>query len=257
MNSCIYVGRVRHRRFIPHHHEFSYRLFMMCLDLDELPGLFKNYWLWSYNKRNIAWFDRSLYSGQKNTDLATVIREKVQRESGIYPEGSIRLVTHMKYFGYGFNPVSFYYCYAKDNQTLVAIVAEITNTPWNEQHCYVLPIQQSHSNALHFEFDKSFHVSPFNSMNQHYAWRFTKLDKTLAIHMQVFEQGELHFDATLSLERQPISSANLAGKLLKFPFMTSKVVGAIYLQALKLWLKRTPFYSHPSKQEAPDLVNKQ
>lgn len=255
MNSRIYVGQVRHRRFEPQSHEFSYGLFMLMLDLDELPTLFNRFWLWSYNKANLAWFDRKKYSGPAEHDLRDVIRDKVLQQTGSRPEGRIELLTHLKYFGYGFNPVSFYFCYQKDNKTLQAIVAEINNTPWNEQHCYVLPVYKTEAPYV-FNFNKSFHVSPFNSMDQQYDWRFTYPADTLAVHMNVFETNKLLFDATLTLQQESISSTSLAKALIKFPFMTLKVVSAIYWQAAKLWFKRVPFYTHPNKQEAPGAIKK-
>jgi len=256
MNSCIYLGQVRHRRFFPHAHEFSYKLFMMYLDLDELPRLFQRYWLWSYNKPNIAWFDRTQYTQSTHLDLATTIRQRVYKETGVYPAGPIRLLTHLKYFGCGFNPVSFYYCFDEDGQTLNTIVAEVSNTPWKEQHCYILPIRSSMNGFYRFEFDKNFHVSPFNSMNQAYDWRFTSPTDNLAVHMNVYQEDQLHFDATMNLRQRAINTASLSGALCKFPFMTAKVIVAIYYQALKLWLKGTPFHSHETKREAPSMVKK-
>ena len=256
MNSCIYHGRVRHRRYFPNNHEFSYKLFMMYLDLEELPTLFQRFWLWSYNKPNLAWFDRKQHAGPEDLDLATVIRQKVRIETGQYPKGPIRLLTHLKYFGYGFNPVSFYYCFEEDGETLSCIVAEVNNTPWNEQHCYVLPIRDHASSSHHFEFDKAFHVSPFNNMNQHYDWRFIKPEQQLGVHMNVYEKDRLLFDATMNLQKREVSTRSLSLMLFKFPFMTGKVIAAIYYQALKLWLKRTPLFTHPAKQDSSEGVNK-
>jgi len=256
MKSRIFTGEVRHRRYLPREHEFSYRLFMMYLDLDELPKLFRKYWFWSYNKANLASFDRNQFSGNKSEDLSTTIRNLVKEKTGHSPNGPIRLLTHLKYFGYGFNPVSFYFCFEEDGKTLNCIVAEITNTPWKEQHCYVLPVGLNKEGPFSFEFGKDFHVSPFNSMNQQYDWHFTQPQEHLSIHMNVYEEEKLHFDATLNLQEQHINSSSLSKALMKFPFMTSKVIFSIYYQALKLWLKRNPTYTHPTIQETPKPVKK-
>ncbi len=248
MKSCIYSGLVKHSRFIPNQHTFSYRLFMMYLDLDELPTLFQRFWLWSHKRSNIAWFDRTQHTGHKTCDLDISIRQLVDQETGIYPTGPIRLLTHLKYFGYGFNPVSFYYCFDDDGIRLNTIVAEINNTPWNEQFCYVLPIRDT---SQHFAFDKKFHVSPFNSMKQQYDWRLSSPEEYLTVDMNVYQDNLLHFYAGINLQRQEINSASLARVLIQFPLMTVKIIVSIYYQALKLWLKRTPFHKHPGKQEAP------
>ena len=127
------------------------------------------------------------------------------------------------------------------------VLAEITNTPWNERHAYVLPAASSigRGRALRFRFDKAFHVSPFLPMDLGYDWRFTAPGERLAVHMENFQGGLKVFDATLALERREMSGAALAGALARFPFMTVQVLGAIYWQALRLWARRTPFYAHP------------
>ncbi|MCW8799364.1 MAG: DUF1365 domain-containing protein, partial [Desulfobacter sp.] len=124
MNSCIYEGQVRHRRFSPRSHQFSYRLYLLYLDLEELPELFDRYWLWSARRPNLAWFRRKDYMGDSSVPLDTTIRKTIHNATGIQPEGPIRLLTQLRYFGYGFNPVSFYYCYDREDKQLQTIVAE-------------------------------------------------------------------------------------------------------------------------------------
>ena len=254
MNSCIYEGQVRHRRFTPRSHQFSYRLYLLYLDLAELPELFDRYWLWSAHRPNLAWFRRKDHMGDPTVPLDTIIRQNITHATGIQPEGPIRLLTHLRYFGYGFNPVSFYYCYDREDKHLQTIVAEVNNTPWGEQHYYVLPASEhsGHSRHLQFKRQKEFHVSPFMPMDIDYDWRFSVPNKSLNVHMENYHAGNKVFDATLLLQRAPINSANLARVLLQYPLITSKVVVAIYWQALRLLLKKVPFYSHPDKKEAPE-----
>ena len=251
MKSCIYTGQVRHRRFSPTRNEFRYSLFMMYVDLAELPGLFNRRWFWSGNKFSLAWFRREDHVGKPGVRLDESIRQLVQRETGERPRGPIRLLTHFRYFGYCFNPVSFYYCFDESDSKLETIVAEVSNTPWNEKHCYVLSEKRNEGNGSNkrYRFDKAFHVSPFMQMDHSYDWRFLKPGDNLNVHMENHHRdgngNEKIFDATMTMKRIPISSANLAKTLVRFPFMTGKVIAGIYLQALKLWLKNTPFYSHP------------
>ena len=173
----------------------------------------------------------------------------MQARTGARPRGPIRLLTHLRYFGYCMNPVSFYYCFDKSDARLETIVAEITNTPWKERHQYVLTMATP-AKLNRFDFDKGFHVSPFLPMDMQYRWCFSEPQQRLFINMQNFRRGEQLFDATLALRRDPISARALLTVLLAFPLMTLKVIGAIHWQALQLWLKRTPFYGHPRHAEA-------
>ena len=246
-HSAIYQGRVRHRRHAPHPHAFSYRMFMLYLDLDEIEAAFAGRWLWSVGRRNVAEFRRSDYLGDPAVPLADAVRARVAEATGTRPDGPIRLLAHLRYFGHCFNPVAFYYCYAKDGVTLEAIVAEITNTPWKERHAYVLPLAdaEAHGIAREWRFEKRFHVSPFLPMARQYRWRFTAPDAHLRVHMDVLDGDRTDFDATLVLERRPLDGRGLAAVLARHPVMTAKVVAAIHWQAFLIWLRRNPVYDHP------------
>lgn len=253
LNSKIFLGRVRHRRYIPHEHEFSYNMFMMYLDLDELDTLFDLHLLWSAHRFNLAWFNRKHHLGDSSIPLKKSVIDLVYEKKGIKLTGPIRVLTHLSYFGYGFNPASFYYCYNKEGTSVDVIVVEVNNTPWGEQFCYVLPvIKDQEKVGIHkFELEKEFHVSPFNPMDHHYAWNFNEPGSQLSVYMANFKGTEKVFDATLGLTSKEITSRNLSRVLFQFPLMTVKVIGAIYYQAFKLLLKRTPLYTHPEKITSP------
>jgi len=254
MSSALYVGQLQHRRHLPRTNHFRYRIFMMLIDLDELPTLFDRFWFWSARRPALAWFRRKDYhateSGGSSQSLADAVRDTVMQHTGIKPKGKIRLLTHLRYFGYNFNPVSFYYVFDEADERVETIVAEITNTPWKQRHCYVLSISRSqHHNNQHWqwEFDKAFHVSPFMPMEMDYRWRFSAPGESLRVHMENWQGNTKQFDATLTLKRQEISSASLARVLIVFPLMTLQVVTLIHWQALKLILKRARFFTHPDK----------
>jgi len=76
--SCLYVGQVRHRRFTPKAHQFSYKLFLMYLDMSELPSVFDRFWLWSIEKANIASFYRKDHLGDKELPLEISVRNHIE-----------------------------------------------------------------------------------------------------------------------------------------------------------------------------------
>jgi uncharacterized protein len=251
MRSAIYTGQLRHRRFAPREHQFTYKLFMMYLDLAELDSVFNRRWLWSVKRPSLAWLRREDYLGNPSVSLDEAVRDRVASETGVRPTGPIRMLTHLRYFGVSFNPVTFYYCFDKSDAQIETIVAEITNTPWKERHAYVLTKQTNVARgvARRYKFKKTFHVSPFMPMDFDYDWRFSAPRERLSVHMENLRQGQKEFDATLGLERLEITGAVLAKTLFAFPCMTAVVICRIYWQAFKLWLKRIPFYSHPATKQ--------
>lgn len=237
MHSAIYRGRVFHQRHIPKLHQFNYSLFMMYVDLDELPTLFNKYRAWNVNAPALASFQRKDHYGDAQIDLATSIRELVLQETGSTVEGPIRLLTHFRYFGYVFNPLSLYYCYDKSANNVTHVVAEVSNTPWNERHCYVLEGESKQGTFVTKDHAKNFHVSPFMDLNMSYHWQIGIPAENLNVHIENYHDNEVLFNAALDLKRYEISKQSLMLTLLNFPLMSYKVTAAIYVQALKLWLK--------------------
>jgi len=256
MKSALYTGWIQHRRFGPARNAFRYRLFMSYIDLAELPGLFDRRWLWSARRPALAWFRRADFLGPAEVPLDTAVRDLVAERTGARPTGPIRLLTHLRFFGHSFNPVSFYYVFDAADSRVETIVAEITNTPWKERHAYVLPATDAArrgARAWHFSFAKQFHVSPFMPMDMRYEWSFGEPGAGLHVHMENHScdegrDGEPRFDATLNLRREPMTAGALARALAFFPLMSLRVVTLIHWQALRLLLKRTPFHAHPSKR---------
>ena len=252
MHSAFYTGRLRHRRFEPVPHAFSYGITLLWLDLAELDNVFRGRWLWSVRRPALARFRREDYLGRDGQPLDVAVRERVARETGRRPKGPIRLLTQVRVLGFCFNPVSFYYCYDEQDTRVEAIVAEITNTPWKERHAYVL--RTEHGGPMRFGLSKAFHVSPFLPMDMDYDWRFSVPAGTLAVHMSNLRDGRRVFDATLMLRRREISGVSLAAALVRQPAGSLAVVGQIYWQALRLWAKRVPVHLHPAKRALEKLA---
>ena len=243
--SCAYTGSVRHRRLHPVQHEFEYPLFFPYLDLDELPEVLRSTRLWSAERPALGRFRRSDFLGDAARPLAEEVRELARRETGAAAAGPVRMLASLRYFGHQFNPVSFYFCFEPDGETVEAVVAEVTNTPWGERHAYVLA--GGGGPVSHGRFDKAFHVSPLMAMDHVYDLRVSNPGESLVVHISSAQNGERAFDATLSLRRQPLTRGTLDRLLLRYPAMTMRVVAAIYSQALRLRLKGAPWHAHPGR----------
>ncbi|MDZ7784593.1 MAG: DUF1365 domain-containing protein [Halioglobus sp.] len=247
MKSRIYEGIVRHRRHGPRSHQFSYRVAMPWLCLDEIPALFDAGRLWSARGPAPGEFRRSDFLGDPAVPLADAVRRRIFEETGAVHTGPIYLLANLRYFGFIMNPIACYYCYSDDGTRLEYLVAEVTNTPWKERHSYVLP-GPGEGKMLRAEFDKAMHVSPFNPMDMRYRWRSNSPDRRLLLHMENRQGDTTVFDATLALSAREMTAGNLNRLLLRYPWMTAKVGIAIYWEAMKLFLKGVPVHAHPRRR---------
>jgi len=241
--SALYEGRVRHRRFEPLRREFSYRLFLMYLDLGELDEVFRGRWLWSARRPAAAWLRRRDHFGDPAVPLEDTVRAEVERRLGRRPRGPIRMLAHLRYFGYCMNPATLFYCFDGHGE-LDAVVVEVHNTPWGEHHAYVL---DARGGRLDARAEKAMHVSPFLDMDYTYRFRMNAPGETLAVHIDNLRDGTPRFDATLTLRRRPIEARTLASVLVRYPLMTLRVTAAIYAQAAGLWLCGVRFHAHPAR----------
>lgn len=249
MNSSIFSGQVSHSRKTPLEHSFRYGVYMIYLDLGELDQVFAGRWFWSCKRWALARFRREQHFGDPQKSLDETVRDLVESRTECRPEGPIRLLTNLAYFGYCFNPISVYYCFDREDKRVVTIVAEVSNTPWGETHCYVLSDKMNlgDEETRRFATGKELHVSPFMDMDVGYDWLLTEPGDDLVVRISNFVEKKRIFSATLNLQREEISGKSLAKVLTHYPLMTMKITLAIYWQALKLWIKGCPLYTHPGK----------
>lgn len=258
MQSAIYQGELRHRRFYPKSHEFSYSSTLFFIDLDELPELFEGALGWSLEKRNLGYFRRADFLGDPSIPLKSSVKSECQRLLGYCPDGAVRMLTNLRILGMCFNPVTFYFLFNGNSAKPAVVLAQVNNTPWDERHVYALECDPV-TGKTNKHFDKEFHVSPFNPMAMEYRWVSTTPDEHLVIHMEnhaaVQEGSEVvrHMDATLTLVRLDWDKKLLQRVLWQQPWMSLKVPVAIYWQALKLFIKGVPFHAHQSGDKLPLL----
>jgi len=262
LSSSIYRGQLRHRRFLPRYHQFTYKLTLFYLDLDELPELFSGVRYWSYERVNLGAFFRRDYLGDSALPLKQEVQRRVAQALGYCPQGPVRMLTNLRLWGVCFNPVTFYYVFEPGAENPSVILAEVNNTPWDERHTYIICCDRNNKNTQ-TQFQKELHVSPFNPLAMIYRWISSAPGKNLLVHMEAVETApagglaRCHMDATLSLSFQPWDKSRLERLIWSAPWGAFKVPLSIYWQALKLWCKSVPFYAHPgalSKPAASPLV---
>lgn len=249
MDSAIYTGTLRHRRFKPVEHAFTYPVFMVLLEVDQIPALMNISAFSSYNRFNWAAFDERDHFGDPRHSLRDRLRVDAGSHGLALPDGPIYLLTNLRYLGYNFNPISLFYCCHRDG-TIGSILAEVNST-FGESRNYWLSQANAlpAANSLRYRVPKTLHVSPFMKMDLDYGFVLTTPSKNLIAHMNVFDGGRPIFDATLQLDQRPWSAAALRRALLRHPWMTAKVFGAIHWEALKLYAKKVPVFTKPDSAE--------
>lgn len=287
--SSIYEGTVRHRRNLPKIHQFDFRFFMLMLDLDELDSVFNGSWLWSCKRWALCRFKqedhlKKYISAEEKPGPVSLKERAIQalQDNGFEQEvGAIRILTQVSYLGFSMNPVSFYYCFDVGGDDLVAIIAEVNNTPWGEQHLYVIPSTEikPSSTIRSDDVKKAFHVSPFMSLDMHYRMAFSLPGEKLAVKIENhclpdaadlsrsevdktrmpnsnIERSDLKIiDVSMALRKRPLTTANLNWLLVKYPAISFQVVLGIYWHALMLYLKKIRYFPHPHEGRKVEEVD--
>jgi DUF1365 family protein len=246
-SGALYEGLVHHRRSADVEHEFSYRVALAYVDVDDLAGALAFGPFASARGPALLRLRRQDLLGDPRVPLGDAVRDHVADRTGRRPTGPIRVLTALRCLGVGFNPVRFYYCFAGGGEELDAVVAEVTNTPWGERHAYVLT--RGADGRWAGTMAKELHVSPFLPMDQEYHWRVSAPGRDLVVHLEsraLGVPGPAAFDATLTLERRPLTRRTLASMLVRYPPQPLRIVAGIYGQALRLRRKGAPYHPHPA-----------
>ena len=235
MKTGLYYGQTWHVRNLPVQHGFQYRIFMFGIDLDEVDAVHATVRFFSNRGFNWAWLRRTDYCPGV-PDLKQAVLDRASALARQPVEGKVFMLANLRYLGLYFSPVNFYFIGSADDPDW--LLAEVSNTPWNERHYYLVDIRAPQSTQ------KNFHVSPFNPIDMHYRWQINPQNKYLTLQLDAWRQTR-EFAAGMSLSQVPLDSASLLRALLATPVMTIKIVAGIYWEALKLFIKRAPFYGHP------------
>ncbi len=260
LTSGLYTGQVYHRRSRPKVHELRYKVFTLLLDLQAIDSLVSRLWLFSRNRWNLVSFhDRDFGTGRSvPSESLTAYVERLLREHGEMrvPE-RILLSCYPRVLGYAFNPLSLFYC-LDDQGAIYAVVHEVHNT-FGERHAYVLPVADPDPGEggpedgwIHQRTGKSLFVSPFAHMNMHYEFRLNAPGERQVVVIKVFDDAGQWLTASYTASREPLTGARLLRCVSSQPWMTWKVTLGIHWEALRLWLKRVPWFSHVPKGSVPE-----
>ncbi|WP_100643340.1 DUF1365 domain-containing protein [Alteromonas facilis] len=241
MESALYRGEVYHQRVVPKKHAFTYDIFLLWLRLDEIEFIDANVKGFSASGFAPLQFNRADYLGDPAEPLEQAVLARCSALAGVNIQGTVFLLGQVRTFGLYFSPVNFYFV-RNDDGHFTHMLAEVSNTPWNQRHHYLVDLNSQENTA------KQFHVSPFNPMDMVYRWSIRQPNERLQLSLSCHQQTR-HFTAALNMKRELLNSNSLRHVVMSIPSMALRTVIGIYWQALKLFLKRVPFYSYPTNKK--------
>ncbi|MFT0545548.1 DUF1365 domain-containing protein [Allopusillimonas ginsengisoli] len=245
-SAVLISGRVMHERLRPVRNRFVYPIFCVRLNLDQLAQL--NSWWFGVDRRSLMGIRTRDYGACDGSDLAGWMRGQLA-DAGVQADGDIWLQTFPRVLGYVFNPVSFWYCHDRAGN-LRALLAEVTST-FGERHSYLLtgPNEEPITGNTVLECRKQLHVSPFCQVEGRYQFRLRDTADTSFIAIDYFDIEGLLLRTSVGGRNRELNRRSALHAVARQPFMTFSVIARIYWQALRLWLRKVPFFSKPSRED--------
>lgn len=247
MTSQLFFGRVMHQRMIPMAYRFTYRVFGLLIDIDQIEQETNTLQWFSLDRFNLLSVQTRDHGPRDGSAWRPWV-EKTLAETGIHEPVNIRLSCYPRVLGYGFNPIAIWYCDNKNGET-VAIISEVSNTFGGVYHY----VHHDTGQDLHWPVeciaDKRFHVSPFIDMNQQYHFKFSQSDNSFGILINEYQNEQLHFIASQNSEIKPLNNLNLLKAFFMMPLMSFKIMFMIHWHALKIWIRGGKFQSYDETQQ--------
>jgi DUF1365 family protein len=262
MNSAVYTGKILHKRKSPAKNDFTYSIYLTYVDLDELPMLDKNLWLFSLNRFNVfSFFDKDHFKfiDKVDKDKQLIAQENVKYQSENYKNqntknriklllkdagmdfevGKVFALTNLRVLGYVFNPVTFYYCF--DTKGVFRVLMSEVNNTFGDQKMYFVPIDNPNQKIFTSIQRKNYYISPYTDFDNDLSWNFNLPGKEAFVMIDSIKKGEIAVKATFTGKRREISDSLLLFLNFRYPLFTLMIIFRIYYQALKLYMKKVRF----------------
>jgi DUF1365 family protein len=247
--SGLYPGVVTHTRFKPRAHRLRYRIFMLLIDLDELPALDAGLKLFAIGRFSLTGFSQRDHLDGSPTPLKAQV-ETLLAEAGLAHGGPVRILCMPRILGGVFNPLTVYFCHRPDG-ALSAILYEVNNT-FGEKHSYLIPA--AGRPVIEQGTAKGFYVSPFMDMDLAYGFRIVPPGDQVGVAVDVSDAEGRILAAAFAGARVELTDAALSRAWLSHPLMTLGVMSAIHWEALKIWLKGEKIRARPKAPSRPVTV---
>ena len=243
---AVFHGEVGHQRLLPRQHGFSYPIALYWLDCEQLDNATLKQHGVGFEQFSALSYRRSDYLPGE-AGLLESVKAKVQALGGTGTVAHVFVLTPLANWGLYFSPLTLYYCF-DDKQQFCYLLAEVTNTPWNERHYYLHQIMPQQSTYQH---DKCFHVSPFHPMDMQYHWHISEPEQSLDCSIRNMQGEQQVFSAWINLQRHTLDASWKRYWLIRRPWQNVQVVLRIYWHAMLLFFKRIPVHAHPKTKDTP------
>lgn len=207
---------------------------MLLLDLDELDAIDRQLRLFSRNRFALTGFRDADHADRSGGSLRRWAEAHLDR-AGLPTGGPIRILSMPRILGFGFNPLSVWFCHAPSGE-LKALIYEVNNT-FGERHSYLIAVPPAGGGVVNQTCAKTFFVSPFMDMELTYQFRVCPPADAVRVGVDVHDADGLLMTTAFSGARTPLTDRSLLRAWLTYPWMTLGPLLAIHLEALVIWLR--------------------